>query len=110
MANLQRIFNESIGANHEVSNATLWVLSNVAVNSLQDLEALISSGILSSVVYAYNGPIRSTKQEVVSTICNIVMKLVNEDEYAKLRSLFLQYSIELMLIEVLRGDLNSPTN
>ena len=85
----------------------MWTLSNISLNSLEDLEAILKSGILANVTIACNDPIRSTKTEAVNTICNVVVKLANENEYARLRDLFTAYSIEPVLIEVLRNDINN---
>ena len=70
----------------------------------------MKSGILTNVSIACNDPIRSTRTEAINTICNVVVKLANENEQARLRDLFTAYSIELTLIEVLRSDINNQQN
>ena len=85
----------------------MWTLSNISLNSIADLDAILKSGILANVSIACNDPIRSTRTESINTICNVVVKLANENEQARLRDLFTAYSIELTLIEVLRNDINN---
>ena len=85
----------------------MWTLSNISLNSIADLDAILKSGILANVSIACNDPIRSTRTEAINTICNVVVKLANENEQARLRDLFTAYSIELTLIEVLRSDINN---
>ena len=107
LASLQRILVESRGFNHRTTESVMWTLSNISLNSIADLDAILKSGILANVSIACNDPIRSTRTEAINTICNVVVKLANENEQARLRDLFTAYSIELTLIEVLRNDINN---
>ena len=89
----------------------MWLISNIAANSIPDLNAVIKqSNLIKTVTMVCSDSIRSTKQEAVSTICDIIVKLVNEHELRMLSDVFKEHQLNTVLLEVLKNDLHSPMN
>ena len=76
---------ESQGSNSKkqsrVSEAVMWLLSNIALNSMPDLDALLDSNILTNVALVCIDTSRNVarRNEAVNTLCDIVVKLANEN-------------------------------
>ena len=77
---------------------------------MEDLNAIIDSNILANVASVFSDTARNTKKEALNTICDIIVKLAHENELQKLRDVFVAYSLETILIQVLRRDTNNPMN
>ena len=59
----------------------MWLISNIALNSIEDLDAVIKSNLLLDVTVACSDSIRSTKKEAINTICDILFRLVEMKEF-----------------------------
>lgn len=105
MLELERIFVESIGTNHKVAETILWILSNVAINSVADLDAVLNSGILTNVVASCSHSETSMRKEAIITLSDFVVRLASLQQHDKLREFMLKYSIESTLIGVLEASI-----
>ena len=77
---------------------------------MNDLNAILDSSILTNVSMACKSKTQKTRSEAINTIANIVIKLAGEQEYSKLRQVFIKYEIETHLLISLRNDYNYPIN
>ena len=72
---------------------------------MQDINAVVESGIMVNVSLACRSSSASVKQEAIFTVSNMINKLYNEEEFQQIESLLKQCNIEENLLDVLRNDL-----
>lgn len=90
--------------------SALWMLSNIVLNSKEDLQVVIDSEILMSVAIACRDSIRSVKKEAIGMVGNLLMELSQAREFGLIKKLVRQYELETSLINVLKDDWSSPEN
>ena len=103
---MQRIL--AYSGSSDDKKAALWLLSNIVLNSMQDIEAVLASGIMVNVSLACRSSSTSIKKEAIYTVSNMINKLCIENEFEKIETLLPQYNIEENFVDVLRNDLTSP--
>lgn len=62
----------------EERKAVLWVLSNVVLNSVPEMEKVIQSGIIANVGIACKDNIRQVRREAIYMLGNLLKKLCDE--------------------------------
>ena len=110
LISLQKILAEgSITYDSErVCQAALWLLSNIASNSPDELNSVMQSGIMAIVTTSFmHTTCKATKEEFINVICDIVVNHVKYGQLEKLSDFFKTYSIELLLIDNLRNSQTS---
>ena len=96
--------------NDEMKTQALWLLSNIVLNSMADLQAVENCGILSNVAMSCKKDKPSIQKEAIYTLANLVSKLCDKNELALLRRAMVQYEIESSIMEVLSRDYRSYEN
>jgi len=72
----------------EIKNIVLWILSNLILNSREDMNSVVSSGILMNVAMCCRAPVRKVKKEAIHMLGNLIIKLGEVQELQLLRQLF----------------------
>lgn len=67
--------------------SALWMLSNIVLNSKEDLQVVIDSEILMSVAIACRDSIRSVKKEAIGMVGNLLTELSQAREFGLIKKL-----------------------
>lgn len=88
----------------------MWILSNVVLNSIPELERVIESGVIANITIACRDNVRTVRREAIFMLANMLTKLCDEKMLQQIRTLTLQYQIEAILLDCLRNDWRIPEN
>ena len=88
--------------------AAIWVISNIVLNSPEDREVVIKSGILANIAMACRSGKKEVKKEAIWCFGNLIMQMYDQSEVHKIRELVRNYELETSLLESLRCDFRSP--
>ena len=72
----------------------MWILSNVVLNSIPELERVIESGVIANITIACRDNVRTVRREAIFMLANMLTKLCDEKMLQQIRTLTLQYQIE----------------
>ena len=88
--------------------AAIWIISNIVLNSPEDREVVIRSGILANVAMACRSGAKAVKKEAIWCFGNLLIQMYEQSEVLKIRELVQNFEIETSLLESLRCDFRSP--
>ena len=80
-----------LAAKSETKSSVLWIVSNVVLNSSEDLNAVCQSGILANAVLAWQGKVRSVKKEAIYLFANLITRLSQDGQTEMISALTQQY-------------------
>ena len=80
------------------------------MNSMEDLEIVVKSGILTNVCLSCRDNVKKVRYEAITAAGNILVKLCDENRHDIVNDLLLQYDFFTIVLDTLRSYAEEGNN